>query len=204
MSEGAAKKGLTKREKLLILVAGTGAVLFLAVYFVIIPLYNSWSDKQEEYQLLLDEKAEMEIKLSLAPMTRSGYDSARSTLNETSKRYPFVMPNEDLYGQLTILYRNCRLASSGLSVAPNATPYSPDQQAASQSAVVYTQTATLTLAGTYDNLKTFIDRIEAMDQLRINRISFSIQEAMTELGSSRISVIVEMMMLNDDLRDMDK
>ena len=195
---------LTKREKALLLLLAVIGMVAGAVFLAIIPLYNHLTDLEAEHLDLLARQEDMRLELSMEAATRAGYDNAAARLEETRLQYRLYMPNTEILQDLSDLRQRSRMTSQGARLAhtQGAIPYSADprDRVSPEDAAVFVNTATLTLTGSYDSIQTFIDEVDRHEYLQINKIAFNAKDAL-EGSATNISIILEIMMLSESLRD---
>lgn len=210
------KTGFTKREKIMIMGASIFILVFLSFQYVIKPLNNQYIEKSEEYENLDVEKTLLDVALGNETAAYSNHENAEKTFNEIKTRYPLLMPNEKLDRILTEICLDNKLTpvTLGISDAVGFVPEKTEEENSSEetqkqdsaeepedaivkSPVFSVVTATMTLKGDYNSLKSLIAAIDKMDYIRISRLSFSLSKDINNTDMPNVSVFFEITMLND-------
>ncbi len=189
------KSGLSKREKLLILIVAVILILFVGLQFVIAPLYNNFIAKTNELSELRTEKEMLDNKLANEATARAKHETALKDYEDIKLIYKTALANEDMDHLLTGLCLESGLSpmTLGISDSKPLTPITNDKQAGSEVIAAFSATeATMTLNGSYNSVKTLITKVEGMESLRITRLSLSNKD---ENGG--ISVGFKLTMLNE-------
>ncbi len=95
------KFSISKREKILIFAASILIIVLVMFQFVITPLYNGYTKKQNELNDLTAEMTALDEKLANEKASRQRLNKANETYKDIIKRYPLLMPNEDIDRLLT-------------------------------------------------------------------------------------------------------
>jgi len=184
--------GLTKRERILLFAAAVIVLTFLSISFVIMPMYENYTELSEKYDILVMEKMQTEVKIMNAPAIATNYSRAEERFNEINSDYPVDIPNEEIASILTAI---CQASgfNSILSLAVSSQRTYPDENIDA----FYIVRVSMSLSGQYDSLKNLIDILEEKDNIRISQLSFSVQQLTTgSAASPNISVTFEMTILN--------
>ncbi|MCL1862324.1 MAG: hypothetical protein FWF78_02025 [Defluviitaleaceae bacterium] len=177
------KKGFSKREKFLLLLVCVVGITAVMVMYIIIPFYNRLEDSREVYNAATIERMQIEMVMGTEEFLRDGYETAALAYYELRD----VFLNEaHLSGIGLLLTRlteehNMHPIEQRLSNPVSA----PDRD------MLMVVTATMTLRGTYENLKSLLDTVEATEYLRVSNVSFSFG-ADGEMSTVRISFEVTM------------
>jgi len=195
------KKGLSKREKVLIMVMVVFGVTALMIVFVIIPLYNQYNDKTSEYGALQDEKIIIDSKLATEAAIKDEHASIIMRHRADSIRYLNTSLSNEIGRMLTSLCesRGLQPISQQLSVPREFTKVErrPGEQATENGSAFLVVTAVMAVNGEYKDLKNLLDAVEDTEYLRISRVSFSKNMQSLESSLDRISVTFEVTMLKE-------
>ena len=201
------KKGLTKREKIMVLLLIIIGSLALMVAFVILPLYNQLNDKNDEYGALELEKSQIEVKLATETVARVNHTSLLMKLNRSSERFLNPSLSNEIGRMLTGLCETYGLqpVSQQLSAPKDFTTVEikPGAEKTESDSVFLIVSAAMTVKGSYEDLKNLLDAVERIEYFRISRVSFSANAAVPEAGFDRISLFFEVTMLKDVLETID-
>ena len=159
------KQGLTKREKLLLLVLGLLALIYLAFQFGFRPLYESYSNSRLERDRLQAERLELEMKILNLQTLIDENKIANDDYIRITEDYPEVVPNEEVDTVLTNL-----VLGVGMSIR-SVRFFTPPSDA---NAILFTIVgATMTTEGSYTSLMTLLDEVEKIPNISIVSMSFS-------------------------------
>jgi|GEM_PF-2213548 len=115
-------QGLSKREKILIFIAVIVVLVFVAFQFLIMPSYNRYTAKLDEYNNLDYEKELLDMKFQSEELTRNNYIDFEQDFMEIKERYPAVMSNEELDRMMTGLCLENKLNPVMLEISVEDTP----------------------------------------------------------------------------------
>ena len=197
------KQGLSKREKILILVAVVVVLIYGAFQFGITPVYNKYSEKQLKYEDLSYEKKLLDEKLKNRYDIRENYTNSEENFIEIKEQYPNIMSNEEIDRVLTGICLQNKLNPTLLGISDGtASGKTLGQQASKKEETQKTSfftvvTATMNLRGDYASLKGLINTVNEIAYIRISRVSFSFDREGTGASASNISVFFEVTMLNN-------
>jgi len=198
------KKGLSKREKVLIIFMAIFGSLALMVVFVILPLYEQLGDKNTEFGYLQTEEQQILVKIATENVARENYDRLYETLLESSERFLNPSLSNEIGRMLTSLCENHGLQpiSQQLSAPRDYAPAGGSGGASGgngngEGSVFLIVSASMVVRGSYVELKDLLDAVEDIEYFRVTRVSFG--RSATETGQSldRISLNFEVTMLND-------
>jgi len=179
------KQGLSKREKMLLLVVGSVGLLAVMVQFVFLPMSNQLSAKRDTYDSLLMEKARIETSLATEANIRAKRDAALAAYHAISARFPYDSSSTVVGQLLTALCESHGLTPSDQKLSAPAV-FSPDGVLRTAGDPAFTTVSvTMTVLGAYDDLKDVLDAVEQTDYLRISRVSFSRNNNDTQQGRLR-------------------
>ena len=170
------KKGLSKRERFLLIAALAVGLLAAAVQFAILPLNSDLQDKNEQYSNMEFEKSKLDAQFASETAIRDNNSAAIGEYNSKSGMFLSESLSNEIGRLLTNLCENHGLSPSDLKLsAPK--PFSMDEKGAETDAenanksVFLTVTATMTVKGGYDDLKTLLDDVEQTAYIRVSRTS---------------------------------
>jgi hypothetical protein len=180
------KKGLSKREKILLmlmLVAGfTAGMVMLAI----VPLYNSWQDRQDEYGALVGERAQVAAMLTAEAGIRVGHSDAALEYSALRDGFLTEAHAAQIGRMMTRLFEDYGLTPIEQRLAqPAEFPYGD---------MFLIKTVTNTVSGTYADLTTFLDSVMEIDYLRVSQLNFSVPD---DNEPTRISINFQVAMLRD-------
>jgi hypothetical protein len=188
------KLEMSKRERILILIALALLITFVSVRFIIMPLRDGYTAMLEEYEALTMEKQLLDLKLMNEETTRMGYENARSSFEDMKNRYPPFMSNADIDRELTGMCVRNRLNPISLSIIERT---GLSTSAEDESYPVYVVTASMTMNGGYDSINNLISAAEATEHIRITRLSFSFDIDMNAAGRPNAALLFEVTMLGE-------
>lgn len=195
------EKGLTKREKVLIIIAASILVIFVSFKFVFQPVYNKYYTTTEKNSQLDTDKQLMEIKLMNEAAIKAGFNRAQISHDESKKYFPEVLTNEQLDRLITgiclknnvkptllgmsIIKRDPIVSSESVSSAPTLDEGTLNEKAASnlsssdestskpEPISVFTiATATINASGTYEDMQKIISEVNSTTHIRINSLKY--------------------------------
>jgi len=183
------KQGLTKREKLLLLILGLLALIYLAFQFGFMPLYNSYDRARVERDRLQAEKLELEMKILNLQDILEDNRIANEDYDRITQDYPELVPNEEVDTILTNL-----ILGLGMNIR-SVRFFTPPSNADS---VLFTVVgASMSLEGSYSSLMQLLDEVERTPNLSVVSMSFSGRRGGTgdeiASGAGTISIGFELM-----------
>jgi len=159
------KQGLTKREKLLLLILGLLALIYLAFQFGFRPLYESYDRSRIERDRLQAERLELEMKILNLQTLLEENRIANEDYARITEDYPELVPNEEVDTVLTNLVLGVGMTIRSVRF------FEPPSNA---EAVLFTIVgATMTTEGSYSSLMTLLDEVEKIPNITIVSMSFS-------------------------------
>ena len=210
-------QGLSKRERILIFIAAIVVLVFVAFQFFIMPAYNKYTAKLDEYDNLSYEKELLDMEFRSEELTRNNYIDFEKEFIEIKERYPVVMSNEELDRMMTGLCLENKLNPVMLEISVEETaeeetevqteeqPESAEEEtdsaeeqtdsAEEQKVPFVVATVTMNLSGDYNSMKGLIDTMEGIDYIQITQISYAKEKDTGTPSDSNISVIFEVTML---------
>lgn len=203
--------GLTKREKVLIIIAVSIVVIFVAFKFVFLPVYDKYYETTEKNAQLDTDKQLMELKLLNEKLIKESFKKAQAKHDDSKKHFPEIMTNEELDRLITglCLENNVIPTLLGMSVIKKEEPVSSepvsseaaldektlsDRTTSSKSSseesssepelisVFAIATATINASGTYEDLQKIITQVNETTHIRINSLKYVYTKAAADSG----------------------
>jgi len=197
------KTGLSKRERILIIGLAVVLVAYLAVQFGVRPLLDRYDIVQKEFFRLSDERDAYERNIASETLILDGNKKAREDYEELKKKFPALMPNEEIDHILTGLCIKYGLRPIMLYIsdpAPLQTEKGESSDGADDGslAVFMKVTATMNVNSSFSALE---DLVTAVEKIEYIRIIFENYSAKAASGGNRdvpnISVKFELTLLNN-------
>lgn len=200
---------LSKRERILLLAMAAVVIIYVGLQFFIIPYYNDYTDKQEQYEQLLFDKGAMEAKLGNDAAIRLNNKETENEINELKSVYPTSLTSSEADQIISGLCRKSGLSpvSLGMSDAKNYEAASGKEQnsngdgeqgaKSARSPAFSVITANMTMSGSYDSLMNLLDMAEELEYIRISKVAYTESRDSGKTGASNISVTFEISMLNE-------
>jgi hypothetical protein len=166
------QKGLNKREKILLFSAGLVALIYFAIQFGILPMYDRYINGMDDRDRLTSEKAVVEINVASKPALIEANRLAQEQYETLTEAYPYHVPNEEVDNILTdlCLIRH-NLMPTSLSI--NVQPPSPGGGDSASARVFTTVSARMNLAGSYADLANLLNEVEGIQYIQITRLSYT-------------------------------
>jgi len=191
-------KRLSEREKRMLTIMAAVALLAVMVMFVFIPLNNRLNDRKTEYHTLALEKIKIEATLAGETGIRANHKAMIEKHGWIRANYLSESLNSEVGRILTGLCEAHGLQPVSQRLSDPA-PFVINESGGSgnnENTSLLTVSATMTVRGEYDNLKSLLDYVRQTDYLRVSRLSFgSPRGSFTVLD--RITIGFEVTMLND-------
>jgi len=184
--------GFSKREKRLIFAMLIFGAVALTVQFAIIPMNNELEEVRTELEQLEYQQFETQTKLGRELIIRQAYEVAEDDASEVYMRYPASIPAAEIDRFLTNLCFAHGIIPSSLSMSGASSLNIPEHGGQDVFLVV---TANMNLQGNYYSIKSLLDHVNTIDNLRIPRISFGINRQEGLEGMTGISATFEITML---------
>jgi len=189
-------KGLSRRERRLILIGLAVVVFALITIYVYIPLYNNLIDKMSEYQELELDKQWIEASVASEDDILESYKAALKEYATESAKYISRSLSNEIGRLLTELCERHDLAPVSQQL------FSPkefviDDDDDPEESVFVTVTALMTVRGSYSSLKTLFSTVERADYLRIARVSYDRTSDDPDEELDKILIYFEVTMLKD-------
>jgi Tfp pilus assembly protein PilO len=181
------KKGLKKREKMLMIICAFFGIPVIFMSYVITPLINDIAEKEDAYEILRTERMNVDLALLGEIPARQEYEDIIATIDEAMQRYPVFMSNADIGANLTDLSNRNGMELDGL------TP--PEEKSSNQ--IITTVSATAQLKGSFDSFKRFINAVEQSDYVRIVSTTFAVDQNASQAVFSNVGVVLEVTMMSE-------
>ena len=181
------KKGITKREKVLLIFMVVMGYTALMVIYVILPLNDNVHDRREDYQEAVIERMFTELLLAAEPNYRERHRISGLTFEDISSRFLNESHHSDIGRMLTQMIIDHGLMPSDLWVLSE---IQPEHGSAFLAVSVST-----TFHGTYHNLKSLLDTVEEIEYLRVTHLSFN--TSYYDVPWQNISISFEVAMIRD-------
>ena len=196
------KKGLSKREKRLILLLAVVVLFAVTAMYVIVPLFNKLEDRIDEYNTLSLEKTRIESIIATELSTRAALDTAAAEHDELMANYLSESLLSEIGRMLTGLCEEHRLSpiDQRLSAPKPLVTGDEGDSGATVNPGFLVVSATMTIRGSYDDLKSLLNTVDKTDYIRVSRVSFGRNNPETS-GFDRITVYFEVIMLKDITED---
>jgi len=197
------KSGLSNREKILLLGLAVVVIVYLTVQFAIVPLYDSHEESREELYRLSAERDTYERNISNETLILDGNKDAREKYTEVKKRFPPLMPNEEIDYILTGLciengLRPIMLRISDPIPLSETAQHAEGTDEANAVPVFMKVTATMNVNGSFIALEDLVAAVGPIEYMRVTVINYATR---VETGASRdlanISVGFELTLIND-------
>ncbi|MCL2663355.1 MAG: type II secretion system protein M [Oscillospiraceae bacterium] len=198
------KKGFSKREKIMLFVLIVVAILTVLIMYVIIPMFNHLQDRQERHGLLQTDKAWVDSILATAGNIRDGRNDAVARHELESARFLDEAHSSEVGRMLTQLCQRYGLLPVNLVMTDPLDFFVPQEDGATVDedfkTVFLVSSATMTVGGTYGDLKNLLDAVDEIDYIRITSLAY-IWEANTGDAAhpDRITIGFDVTMLKDDI-----
>ena len=192
------RKGLSLRERRLIMLMLIIGVTTLMVVYIIIPLINTLEEKRALLGDLEMRKMQIETSLLAEQSMRDNLETARAGHDEICAQFLSRSLQSDIGRLLTQLCEehNLQPVSQNLSAPENFRIDPGNTKDDGQGSVFLTVTAAMAVKGGYDELRSLLDTVEQTGFLRVIRLSFGRDEYdWPDIGS--ISITFEVTMLKD-------
>jgi hypothetical protein len=190
------KTGLTKREKMLLMIMVVGGLAVVMVMYVIMPQYNRLIDQNTLRDNLLMERMRVEMVLATEASLREGHAEAQDEYELLRMLY-LEESHLSMVGRLlTDLCNTHWLEPIEQRLSPMAAFTETGTRA--DDAVFSIVTAIMTVNGTYGNLKNMLDTVEKTEFIRVTRIYLSRREGIFDnTVQDRMTIHFEVAMMRD-------
>ena len=195
------KRGLSKRERVLLFITLLLLIIYLVVQFAIYPLFSRYVDGVQERNQLIAEKAQVETDIMNTAEIEVSNIVAIEKYEQILQEYPRLIPNEEIDRILTDLCITNGLKPTALRFtnsfgAPRSENDSTDQQ--DDSYLFTVVVATMNMTGNYSSLVELVDDIIEMQFIHITNLGYSIANNNTteEDESANITMAFELTFTN--------
>jgi hypothetical protein len=180
-------KGLSIREKRLLIFLGAFAFTAVMVMFVIVPWFNQLDSERGILRALETEKTRVDVLLASEQNLLYSYDAAVSQYNEIKSRFVSESHISEVGRMLTRICQEHNLSPIDQRLS--------GPVAFSEGNMILVVSAAMSVLGTYEDLKNLLDTIEQTEYLRVSRMSFAVRGEMT--SAERISLSFEVIMIRE-------
>jgi len=210
------KKGFSKREIRLLLMALSVALLAFMVIYVYIPLFDELNDKTSEYNELMLDRVHIDSMLASESSTRENHKAAIMRHDSYSSRFLSQSLISGIGRMLTDLCLSHRLqpitqllsAPMDFSVVSNedgvgdiydaiAGSSDTDSDPADDETVFLIVSASMSVRGSYNDLKLLLDSVENTGYIRVSRVSFESDAEAPDAILDRIMINFQITMLRE-------
>ncbi len=134
------QKGLSKREKILIMISGVMLVVYVFAKFLIIPSYERLGEAQDKNAQLVMEQESVRLEVQRMPQLKQDIDSLMSRISEEDVKYGDNSKLMNLDEQMTNLLLKNNLTPVSLKIGkPILMAAGPDSVLVAESAVKTTK-----------------------------------------------------------------
>jgi hypothetical protein len=174
--------GLTKRERILIIVGVTVLVLFGSFNYLIVPAYNSYVDKLERVDDLRILEMETQMKLAQRSGLEGIRDRIREEFNTLAATFQPKMSNYEFDNLVT-----------GIIVRHDLFPMFLSMEIPESEGAVSTASAKMTASSDYWNIQRLINTINSTSYIYISSFNYSVSE-----GGLNVDIDFKVQTLNRD------
>lgn len=197
---------LSKREKVLVVLALCVGLGFLGFKFLIIPALDMHSAAIEKLSALTIERQLMEMKLSGESTTKEAYEKKLLKYDEVQDIYPAPLTNENLDKLITgICLENSiiteSLGMSTIKTLPAAAVATPENEAAVPT-IFTVASVNVTASGSYESLMNLIDYAQETPYVMITLLSFSGSKDATAIEEKppSVTLLFEVIMADTEIK----
>lgn len=195
------KHELTKREKVLILIAILLLLTYLVVQFAIYPLFNRYFDDIAERNSLQTEKVQVETKIANSTRIEDDFLAAKEEFDKIIQQYPLLIPNEEIDRTLTDLCISNGLKPTALRFTDSygAPQVEVNDESINEDDASYLFTvvvATMNMTSDYDSLMSLIDDVEASEYINIVNLGYAVVNSSDEDDYANITMTFELTYTN--------
>ena len=198
-------QNLSKREKILLFVVAMILILYLAIQFAIVPLYNRYFDDIDERNDLRYESSIVEMEIANISTIRQSHVSAQEQLLRIKQEYPLLIPNEEIDPILTNLCLSNGLIPStllftgsfGAPVIEEEEPAPNREEKKEEPEYLLTiVTVSMNVTGSYRSLLGLLAEVDSLQYIRITNLSYAVPRQTGAPDDSRISITFELTYVN--------
>jgi len=192
------KKGLTKREKILIFSAGLIALIYLVFQFGFLPMYSRYTEAQAERERLADEKEKVEANINQEPRIVEANKDARDRYDQIKQDFPLLAEDEEIDAVLTGLCVSNNLIPTSLTIdrSDAAAPQGAQNEEQDDVQFLFTViTVKMNVTGTIPSLIGLIDDLEELPYIRLANVSYS-EGRGEEINRGNIQLTFELTYIN--------
>jgi hypothetical protein len=182
------KKGLTKRERTLVVFACLLVVFYGAIQFAILPAYRGYTDAVAEYDRLELEKTNLEDDLRLEDLETAIFDA------QTTRFFENILSNKPYVSIVEVqkeLTAFCESHGFGEPSSVRMSNYERPKEGEPGAGVFVTVTLDMSFECTYDDLIRLINAVKPLNYLRIGRVSYSFGESTSRMNVFFVYTMLE-------------
>ena len=191
------KKGLSKREKRLLMVMVVFGLFAVMVIYVIIPFYNELEDKSALYMDLEYEKIQIEMALAGEQRIANTHKDAFDEYNRASRRFLSESLSNEVGRMLTALCEDHELQPLSLNLSAPRIHTTGMEAVNDPDSVFLITSAIMTVRGEYDDIKGLLDTVGKSEYIKVGRLSFGWQTTGEFTYLDVITINFEVTMLED-------
>jgi len=192
------KKGITKREKILIFSAGLIALFYLVFQFGFLPMYSRYAEAQAERERLAEEKEKVEANISHEPYIVDANKDARDRYDQIKRDFPLVAEDEEIDAVLTDLCVSNNLIPTLLDII-RPDPVTPqetlDEEHEPGQFLFTVITVKMNVTGNIPSLIGLIDELEKIPYIRLVNVNYS-ESRGEEINWGNIQLTFELTYIN--------
>ena len=191
------KKGLTKREKRLILLLIILSLVVGTLNLIIMPLVDRLTEKSEEFYALDFERMRVTLAMNSESNDRKRHADAIQKYEQIQSDYLSETQTNEIGRILNELCAAHNLRPTALSLSDCRDYLDPDIESADEypSAAFSIISADMTVSGKYSDLKSLLDAVKDIPYLRVSNCSFSLNSDTTNEYLDIISITFEITLL---------
>ena len=191
------KRGLSKREKRLLMALVIIAFTAGMVLYIILPLYSLLHDEEEELGELVLERVQVDTSLAAESYIRDLRNTAAEQHDENSARYLNESLSNEIGRMLTVICEAHKLQPIEQKLsAPKDFAIEGSDEDENKESVFLVVTAAMTLYGDYGDLLRLLDYMTLIDYIRVSRVSHTWSTDL-ERERDRITIDFEVTMLKN-------
>jgi hypothetical protein len=187
-------KGLSTREKKMLLFLAVFGTTALMVVFVIMPYFNRLQDERDALNALEMEQMRINILLASEQTLINNFDDAFEHYSETTQALITESHISEIGRMLTRICQEHGLMPIEQRLS-NPVVFTDSDARDDDGGVLSTVSVSMSVRGSYNDLKRLLNTIEQTEYLRISRVSFSIGDDRDV--TERIALNFEVVMLRE-------
>jgi len=197
------KKGLTKREKVMLLLLLVVGLFAIMVMYVIIPLYNSLEEKRAELINLQLEQSRVQAVMASEGNIGNNRNDVVNRFEFESNRYLPDSHSSEIGRMLNQLCQRYDLRWVDQVINDPKPFVMQNSENSAEDSIFLITSATMTTTGDFQRLKALLDAVEKIDYIRISSVSYVWNDDIEMPISDRIKIGFEVTMLKDESKAYD-